>query len=130
MIPYPNDFALRPDEHVLIHEQPPGCHRWFAVQLRSVSFPDGRRLMATRDGLAVDESMLLACERDAAGVWRWLRLTTPSHVYLCDMLLGRIRIQRDRWYYVEVYSDNDLFAEEDDESEPALPGASAPSSEV
>ena len=104
-------FTFRDGEHFHLYtvrqpdsSQPP---LKYAVQLRSLDFPDGNyRTFRDCDGAEVVNAAVVACQwvkrddEDGSG-WQWMQMSPVTKELVGDVLIDS-GCAVDTWYYMEV----------------------------
>lgn len=96
-------LAIRNGERLQLWTEIPDCDRWVAVQVVSVTMPEGQiHSSRPRDGMPVEQAAIIACEM-VKGKWQWTQLSPPSKEFIGDMLFDS-DAERGRWYYLSIES--------------------------
>ena len=95
-------FALRDGESVTVVTEQPTSGRWFAVQARTVSMPDGAQSpIREADGKPVEQAAIIACQQNMEGLWQWMQLSPATKENIGDLLFDG-NAEKDVWYYCVV----------------------------
>ena len=97
-------FAIRDGEWSSLYEQRPTEGRWFAIQARTVSFPEGpTHPVRQSDQALVENAAIIACQI-VDGKWQWMQLSPPTKADIGDLLFD-CNAEKDKWYYLVITQD-------------------------
>lgn len=95
-------FEFRSAECHTVTSERPTEGLWFAIQARTVKFPEGPRRMQVQDGGSVEEFAVVTCILNENGEWEWLALSPPTKQAL-EHSLHHNQAPRDVWLYCIVH---------------------------
>lgn len=102
------EFTIRADEKYVLLLEPPSYGRFFAIQCRSVEFPDRNYNEETFDGADVKQAAIIAAEVNVHGKWVWMYLSPLAKRYLGDIIFDHEDLKLDTWYYIQIIDQKDI----------------------
>ena len=99
-------FSLREGETMTLVDMKYSRDRWFAVRVVPVPLP-GTPVAPYRNlpNTASEQCAIISAHKNALGEWQWLHLSPNTKERVGDWLIDVCKVDRDRWYFVQIGLD-------------------------